>query len=101
MPAIKGIATVSNPLVGVGVSLVETLFTKPKEKVKTMMNGKKSYLGLAVTFAAFIAQQLGYDVPVEAQEGVSTSLAQIVQAFGVFMASIGLVHKADKAIKKQ
>jgi len=99
MPDIKVIATILNPVAGVSLSIIEKLFTKPKETVMNKLDGNKSYIGIIVFFVAFIAQQLGYDVPVEAQEGVTASLTEIVRNLGLMLGSIGLVHKIEKATK--
>lgn len=96
---VKVIATAVNPVAGAVVSILETAFVKPTKKVNTMLDGKKTYVGLAVTALAFIAQLMGYDVPVEAKEGVETSLNEIIMSFGALLASVGMVHKVDKAQK--
>jgi len=98
---VKVIATYANPVAGAVVSIMETAFVKPTKKVTNMLDGKKTYIGLAVTALAFIAQLLGYDVPIEAKEGVETSLSEMVISLGTLLASVGLVHNADKANKKQ
>ena len=107
MPKIKDfieplgtIATVINPVAGAVVKIAQVAFVKPTKKVNDMLNGKKTYIGVFVTALAFISQLLGYDVPVEAKEGIETSLNEIIGAFGVLLASVGMVHKVDKATKK-
>ncbi len=96
---VKTIATAINPLAGVGVGIIEAIFIKPKKKVEIMIDGNKSYIGLVVGFAAIIAKALGYEVPVEAVEGVTSSLTVIIAQCGFFLASIGVVHKIAKATK--
>ena len=97
---VKVVVTYVNPVAGAVLQVAEKIFIKPVKKVNMMLDGKKSYIGVAVSFVAIIAKYLGYDVPVEAVDGVATSLAELITACGAFIASIGLIHKADKATKK-
>ena len=44
--SLKIIATAINPVAGGVISLVDTFYRKPKEKVSIMMDGKKTYIGI-------------------------------------------------------
>lgn len=96
MPALKAVAAVVSPDRGVLLSLVESLFTKPKKKVEVMLEGKKTYIGIAVTAMAFIAQFFGYEVGQEAQSSLNESITAIVGAVGLAIATYGRVKATKK-----
>ena len=97
---LKTIATVYNPVAGAVLEIADMVFVKPVKKTEKIMNGNKTYIGVIVTVLAFIAQYLGYDVPIEAQDGVEKSLSGLVLHFSGLLTAIGIVHKIDKATKK-
>lgn len=96
---ISVIATAINPVAGAVLGVASTIVTKTKEKTVDKINGKKAYVGITVTVLAFIAKLLGYDVPIETTEGLTTSLNEIVMSVSSAIAAIGFAHKIEK-IKK-
>lgn len=97
---VQAVVSVVAPVWGVGLGIIDTIFIKPKEKTMEKINGHKTKIGIFIMFASVIAKMLGYDVPLESVEGIETSINDVFGAFGMFMISIGAVHKIEKATKK-
>ena len=86
---VKAIVTAINPVAGAVFQVAENLMIKPTKKVNIMLEGKKTYIGIGVTAAAFISTFFGYDVSMAEQEGLKEAVTAIAGALGLLVATYG------------
>lgn len=93
------VVTKSNPVAGAGIGIAKYLFNKTKETPK-MMNGFKTYIGIAVAVAPTLASLFGYEMTIEGQETLSANLNEIAVMIGGMIAAYGRFKAKPIATKK-
>ena len=89
VPFLKAVSTAVNPTAGIIVSLVDNLYFKPKEKAKQMLEGKKTYVGIAVAIIPILGKMFGYEATAEFQEGATLIINDLIALAGMAMATYG------------
>lgn len=93
---VKVVVTAINPVAGAVLQIIDTALVKPTKKVNIMLEGKKTYIGIAVTAVAFISQFFGYEVGAEDQSALNEAFVAVAGAFGLLLATYGRVKATKK-----
>ena len=89
IPVLKLAVTIANPIAGAVVSIIDNVYTKPKEKVQIMLEGKKTYVGIAIAIIPVIGRLFGYEATAEFQDGATIIINDLVSLVGMIIATYG------------
>lgn len=92
MPAVKGIAGIFNPVAPILIGAAESALSATKkttQRTSEMLNGKKTYIGIAVAAAPLVAKLFGYEVAPGFDAEATEVLTQLVSAVGLLIAAFG------------